>query len=192
MRICRRLFVVLLANNDHGKTTMIRALVSQGLGKAIGKQKNGIRKLTSPWGRPIDAYIFGRSYQEVEKGNHDSVAEALDKNDPDWRERELVIMPSHVSYIENGDEGDDIDQMIDVAHSAGFDVICATVSFAALTGNNRTRFSDIWRKPWDERWTIPRVRSGVQSPLRTGDPFGRQADLAKFRRALRCCNRWRL
>jgi hypothetical protein len=161
MRICRRLFVVLLANNDHGKTTMIRALVSQGLGKAIEKQKKGVRKLTSPWGRPIDAYIFGRSYQEVEKGNHDSVEEALDANDADWRERELVIMPSHVSHIENEDEGDDddIDQMIDVAHSAGFDVICATVSFAAPKGSSRTRFSNIWRKPWDERWTIPNPRT---------------------------------
>jgi ABC-type cobalamin/Fe3+-siderophores transport system ATPase subunit len=30
MRIARRLFVVLLANNDHGKTTILKALVSQG------------------------------------------------------------------------------------------------------------------------------------------------------------------
>ena len=30
MRIARRLFVVPLANNAHGKTTILKALVSQG------------------------------------------------------------------------------------------------------------------------------------------------------------------
>lgn len=35
MQIARRLFVVPLANNDHGKTTMLRALVNQGQGSAL-------------------------------------------------------------------------------------------------------------------------------------------------------------
>ena len=38
-------------------------------------------------------------------------------------------MPSHAGHIENNSAADDIDQMIDAAHAAGFDVICATVIF---------------------------------------------------------------
>lgn len=117
-----------------------------------------MRELVSPWGRQIDAYVFGRSYQEREKGDYGGVEEALDANDPGWRERELVIMPSHVSNIENDSEEDDIDQMIDVAHAAGFDVICAAVIFTGPEGQNRAQFADIWRKPWDKRWTIPNPR----------------------------------
>jgi hypothetical protein len=79
----------------------------------------------------------------------------LDGNDPHWSTRELIIMPSHVTGIANGTSQDDIDQMIDAAHSAGFDVICATVIFTGEDGEDRTKFADIWRKPWDERWTIP-------------------------------------
>ncbi|WP_182180644.1 hypothetical protein [Methylobacterium radiotolerans] len=151
MRIARRLFVVPLADNDHGKSTIIRALVSQGLGRAMQLQKKGARALVSPWGRSIDAYVFGRSYQEVEKGAYGSVEAALNANDADWRKRELVIMPSHVAA---GDHGD-IEQMIDAAHSAGFDVICATILFTWGDGDNRGQFPDIWRMGWDERWTIP-------------------------------------
>ena len=36
------------------------------------------------------------------------------------------------------------------------------------------------------------VRSGLQPPLRAGDAFGREADPAEFRGALRCGDRWRL
>ncbi|KVQ92659.1 hypothetical protein [Burkholderia ubonensis] len=159
MRIARRLFVVPLANNDHGKTTMIRALVNQGQGTALTTNPKSVRSLTSPWGRPIDAYVFGRSYQEVEKDEYGSVEAALDGNDPDWRTRELIIMPSHAygrTYgIKNGNGPDDLDQMIDAAHGAGFDVVCATIIFTGETEDDRTKFADIWRKPWDLRWTIP-------------------------------------
>lgn len=85
MQIARRLFVVPLANNDHGKTTMLRALVNQGQGSALKANHKKNRSLTSPWGRPIDAYVFGRSYQEMEKkphGPYGSVEAALDGNDP--------------------------------------------------------------------------------------------------------------
>jgi hypothetical protein len=35
MRIVRRLFVVPLADNNHGKTTMLRALFNQATGRAL-------------------------------------------------------------------------------------------------------------------------------------------------------------
>jgi len=151
MRIARRLFVVLLANNDHGKSTIIRALVSQGLGQKIGLHRKKVRDLLSPWGRHIDAYIFGRSYQEKEKGNYSSVEAALDGNDPLWRTRELIIMPSHVSR----NDYSDIQNMIDLGHSAGFDVISAAVLLEGNEYSNRAAFPPIWTMTWDERWTIP-------------------------------------
>jgi len=43
MQIARRLFVVPLANNNHGKTTMVRALVKQGQGSSIKSVKKGSR-----------------------------------------------------------------------------------------------------------------------------------------------------
>ncbi len=151
MRIARRLFVVPLADDKHGKSTMIRALVSQGLAKNVQLQKKGVRELVSPWGRPIDAYIFGRSYQEIEKAKHGSVEAALDANDPDWRNRELIIMPSHVAKNDHAD----IIQMIEAGHSAGFDVIGVSILLIQAGGSNRGKFPTIWRMSWDERWTIP-------------------------------------
>ena len=155
MRICRRLFVVPLADNDHGKTTMIRGLVSQGVGRTFQRQKKGVRELVTPSGRRVDAYIFGRSFQEIEKGDHGTIEAALDANDPDWRKRELVVMPSHVRDIESRRGADDIDLMIEAAHGAGFDAICASVSYAGNFDTHRPTFSKIWKKGWDERWTIP-------------------------------------
>jgi hypothetical protein len=151
MKIVRRLFVVPLADNNHGKSTMIRALVSQGLGKAVQLQKKGVRDLVSPWGRHIDAYVFGRSYQEKEKGIYGSVEAVLVGNDPSWRTRELIIMPSHVSPQDHKD----IQGMIAVGHSAGFDVISAAILLEGNGNSNRSDFPPIWVMPWDERWTIP-------------------------------------
>lgn len=146
--IARRLFVVPLANNDHGKTAIMNALLSQGLG-APSPERKGARTLISPGGRNIDAYVFVRSYQETEKSTHKNVAEALKQNDPDWKKRELIIFPSHVSDSEG-----DIDEMILLAHQGGFDIISAAV---LLDEDRRSRLADIWDKPWDERWTVPNV-----------------------------------
>lgn len=149
MRISRRLFVVLLADGSHGKSTATNALVSQGLAAGSPGQK-GQRQLVSPWGREIDSYVFIRSYQEKEKGNHQSVVMTLDRNDPSWRLRELIIFPSHVSGASA-----DIDEMIDAAHSAGFDIISASLILTGEGGDDLQIFGEIWGKNWDERWTLP-------------------------------------
>jgi len=49
----------------------------------------------------------------------------------------------------------DIDEMIEAAHTGGFDAICATIIFTGDKGEDRAIFSDIWKMTWDERWTIP-------------------------------------
>ena len=153
MHICKRLFVVLLANNDHGKSTAMNALLSQGLGTGSPGQK-GPRRLVSPWGREIDAYIFIRSYQEVEKSRHGTVQDALDANDPSWRERELIVLPSHVHGSVS-----DVDEMIQAAHAGGFDAVCATLIFTGEGGDDRQAFAGIWQMNWDERWTLPNPRA---------------------------------
>ena len=69
--------VVPLANNDHGKTTMIRSLVRQGGRYNLDKDKRSPRLLTSPWGRSIDALVIPRSYQETLANEYGSVKAAL-------------------------------------------------------------------------------------------------------------------
>lgn len=150
MRIVRRLFVVPLANNNHGKTTMIEGLVAQGLGAPLKGVRKGRKTLTTPYGRAVDALIFGRSYQETEKSAYGSVEAALDAADSNWRARELIIMPSHVSNI-----GNDINEMIEAAHGAGFDIVCAAVDFANSIARHQKTLAQIWLENWDARWTIP-------------------------------------
>ena len=164
MRVARRLFVVPLANNNHGKTSIIRSLVSQGEGYLYTSPQphKGDRTLFSPKGRKIFAYIYGRSYQETEKRKYASVIDALDGNDPLWRSKDLIIMPSHTGDIfDKRHTVDDIDQMIDAAHRGGFDVVSASVIFSKNNMDDMPEFYDteafegIWLKPWDERWTLP-------------------------------------
>lgn len=149
MQVAKRLFIVPLADNNHGKTSMLNALVAQGLGKK-SPEKKGPRDLYDPTGRLIDAYVFVRSYQEKEKQTHRSVEEALNTNDPRWKERELIILPSHVHR-----SATDVDEMIAAAHGAGFDVICVLV---VLDSSDRQYSSPILRKGWDGRLTIMNPR----------------------------------
>lgn len=165
MRIARRIFVVPLADNNHGKTSIIRSLLSQAEGYDYQPHTAWPRKdpriISSPWGREINCFAFPRSYQETEKYKYNCVSDALYGNDPLWRSRELIIMPSHVEYIsaKNGID-DDIDQMIEAAHGAGFDIICASVLFDDSNDIRSNYFEsqsyeNIQKKNWDERWTIP-------------------------------------
>ena len=135
------------------------------------RQRKGVRQLVSPHGRNIDSYLFGRSYQEVEKIKHKSVTKALDANDPDWRRRELILMPSHISDIANKSGPDDITQIIDAAHSAGFDVICASVVFSGSAEEDLSGYYPIWSRNWDERWTVP--NPGNYQPAGQLDALGR-------------------
>lgn len=149
--IYRRLFVVPLADNDHGKSTIIRSMVSQAIGRKIGLHRKAARDMVTPWGRHVDAYVFGRSYQEVERGIYGSVVAALDGNDPDWKQRELIVMPSHVAAKDIAD----IKDMIGAAHAAGFDAIAAPVVYEDEHSNNRANLAPALALQWDARWTIP-------------------------------------
>lgn len=152
MRVCRRLFVVPLADNDHGKSTLIRALVSQGRGINMGGLRHGVQRLESPAGKTVEALVFPRSYQECEKSEHGSVEGALSAVDPAWRTRALVIMPSHLII-------DDVREIVRTARRAGFDAVAAPVIIPEhddLAGNG---LSDSLGTSWEARWTVHNPRT---------------------------------
>ena len=147
--ITRRLFVVPVANNDRGKTQIIRSLVRQGERAQVQQVRRGPRLLTSPWGRPIDALIVPRSYQETLAGEFGSVEQALNAIDSTWRERDLVILPSHLV-------AQDCAVIIDLAHSAGFDAVTVHI---LLEPAELGQSQECLQLPWDERWTLANNRT---------------------------------
>ena len=142
--ITRRLAIVPLGNNNHGKTRMIRALVRQGERREIEVVQRAPRMLSSPWGRTIDALVIPRSYQETLVAEFGSVEEALNAVDPSWRERDLIILPSHLVP-------DDCRTIIDLAHAAGLDSVVVSV---LLEPGEIARAQECLRLGWDERWTV--------------------------------------
>lgn len=142
--------MVPLANDKHGKSTIIRSLVSQGTRKKVELHKKGVRQMLTPWGGMVDAYIFGRSYQEAEKRDCGSVIAALDANDPHWRRRELIVMPSHVGKTNISD----IQAMIEAAHAAGFDAVAVPIVLANGETDNRSDLASALALDWNLRWTI--------------------------------------
>jgi hypothetical protein len=145
--------VVPLADNAHGKTTIIRSLVRQGERRNLDKVKRSPRWLTSPWGRPIDALILPRSYQETLANEFGSVEAALDGVDPSWSERDLIIFPSHLVAT-------DCERMITLAHGAGFDAIAIPILLQAA---ELPQYRDCLSLPWNERWTL--FNESVANPL---------------------------
>lgn len=146
--IGRRLFVVPLANDKHGKTHLVLAVVNQGERRQLKEVHRGARSLTSPWGRVIDALIFPRSYQETLAGEFKSVEAALVGVDPDWQKRDLVILPSHL-------HPSDCTTILDLAHGAGFDAVAVAV---LLNPDELRPAHDCLSLPWDERWTVSNDR----------------------------------
>ncbi len=156
----RRLFVVPLADNDHGKTTLVTGLLEQAERRSHTKAQKKRRLLISPWAQQVDAYVFVRSYRETEKKKFPDVRQALDANDPSWRQRDLILMPSHLHR-------EDCEPMIELAHEAGFDAICVLL----LLDRNELRDADELQRAvqcralaWDARWTIDNPRTSNWRP----------------------------
>jgi hypothetical protein len=152
--------VVPLANNDHGKTTMIRSLVRQGGRYNLDKVKHSPRLLTSPWGRSIDALVISRSYQETLANKYGSVKAALDGVDSSWSMRDLIIFPSHLVI-------GDCDSIIALAHGAGFDTIVVPV---LLQSSELPQYHGCLSLAWDERWTI--LNEHTEDPLGQVEALG--------------------
>jgi hypothetical protein len=93
--------------------------------------------------------IIPRSYQETLAREFGSVEQALNALDSSWRQRDVVILPSHLVP-------DDCSTIIELAHSSGFDAIavCVLVDPAEIT-----RCGECLNLRWDERWTISNGRN---------------------------------
>ena len=63
-KLSRRLFIVPVAENDHGKSHMMRTIVNQATRTAYTNPNMGVYDLCTPWGRLVKAMLFIRSYQE--------------------------------------------------------------------------------------------------------------------------------
>jgi hypothetical protein len=147
--IAHRIVVVPLANNDHGKTQIIAALVRQGERRALQVVSRAARVLTSPWGRTIDALVIPRSYQETLAREFGSIEQALNGVDTSWRQRDLVILPSHLVPA-------DCATIIDLAHGAGLDAIAVAT---LLDPTEIVQSQPCLALPWDERWTLSNDRA---------------------------------
>lgn len=152
--ITRRLFVVPLANNGHGKTTMIRSIVRQGERRDVDIVKRAPRTLYSPWGRVIDALVIPRSYQETLEGEFGTVEDALDGVDNLWRQRDLVIFPSHLVPA-------DCKVVVELAHGAGFDAVAVPV---LLKPSELKKAAGCLALPWNERWTVSNDATDKSAP----------------------------
>jgi len=142
--ITRKLFVTPLANNDHGKTRLVRALVNHARRERLERVRRGPQALRTPWGHVVDALIIPRSYQETLARDYNSVIEALDGVDPHWRTRDLILFPSHLVP-------EDCRAMVHAAHGAGFDAIAVSV---LLTTEEIAAQADCVSRGWDQRWTL--------------------------------------
>ena len=152
--ITRRLFIVPLANNDHGKTTMIRSIVRQGERHDVDTVRRAARTLYSPWGRVIDALVIPRSYQETLEREFGSVEGALSGVDEIWRQRDLIIFPSHLVSA-------DCKAMVELAHGAGFDAVAVPV---LLNPSEVNQCAGCLALPWNERWTLSNDNTERPSP----------------------------
>jgi hypothetical protein len=142
-RLQHKLFIVLVAPNDHGKTHLVNHLLTMSRGIPSPGQK-GKRTLTTLGGRVVEAIVFVRSYQEEEKKTR-TVPETLaqfDQGTDYWFERELIIIPSHPDTT-------DVTTMITEAHDHGYDAI-----LAALLRTGNTIDPTISTLTWNERWTL--------------------------------------
>jgi hypothetical protein len=124
-------------------------LIRYATGRNLIHPQKGNYTLKTSDEAELDSYIFVRSYQETEKEKHGSILKCLDANDRNWRERDIIMMSSHISQRDTSD----IDEMIEVAHANGFDVIA--VSVLRNAGELRQHRNGAWKsKNWDERWVI--------------------------------------
>lgn len=158
--ITRRLMIVPLANNNHGKTTMLSELVRQAARRELKKVQRGVHVFTSPWGRKVDSLVFIRSYQETLKKEYGPVEKALDAIDADWRQRDLVIFPSHIDEAH-------CKEIINVGQAAGFDLIVVPIVMKSSELNN---YSACLKLNWDARWTIS--NDSTDEPLAQVEALG--------------------
>lgn len=169
--VIRKLFVVPLAENDHGKSLIIRQVVRIARGEHRG-QKRGEHALMLSSGQIVSAIVFPASLSEQQHREPGlTVESALAGVDPHWWTYDLIIFPCHV-------DPSDVRRMRMLAHAFGFDAIVANI-----TRNEGVRPSadlqTCLAQNWDERWWIRNetiARFGIENAERGHSTLSRRAN----------------
>ena len=147
----RKLFVVPLAENNHGKSLIIRSLVRLA-GASVTGWKRQTMILTTFSGQRISALVFPSSLSEMQHREPDKTRAEnfLEELDHSWWTYDLIILPSHENLA-------DVDRLIKLGQRHGYDMVAVTITKneKAISADHR----DCLGRPWDERWTLrnPRI-----------------------------------
>jgi hypothetical protein len=118
----RKLFVVPIAENNHGKSLIIRSLVGLAGAKATAWKRAAL-PLTTFGGQQISALVFPSSlpemrHREPTKTRAEDFLHALDDH---WWTYDLIILPSHENPA-------DIDELIALGQQHGYDMVGVTIT----------------------------------------------------------------
>ncbi len=166
----RKLFIVPLAENNHGKSLIIRSLVRLAGANVTGWTRHSMI-LTTFSGQRISALVFPSSLSEMQhrEPHKTKVEDFLEELDEGWWTYDLIILPSHETRA-------DIDKMIWLGQRHGYDMIAVTI-----TKNERTLSTahcDCLGRPWNERWTLrnPRINKFLLEQRKLG-PLTQRANM---------------
>lgn len=146
--VVRKLFVVPLGENNHGKSSIVRSMIQIAKGEPA-PWKKAAHILTTPTGARISSLAFPSSYQEQEKPKGNSVSRALSdlakaNGKSAWFTYDLIIYPSH-------DDRADLETMLDLGQGCGYDMVAVSIT---LDESYPPAHQDCLKLPWSERWVV--------------------------------------
>ena len=167
----RKLFIVLLGDDNHGKSKLLQKLAEFG-SKHQKSYPRAIKHLKLYCGNAVvDTYIFRSSYQESPSlaghYNKDIERAIRDKIGEDWFTKDLVIMPFRCECGSKINSVNLARRLIDFAHSYGFDVIVAYIILDSDELKKKNCCRDILKLNWDKRWELynPRISQDDKSKI---------------------------
>jgi hypothetical protein len=150
--VMRKLFVVPLGENNHGKSNIVRAMIQIAKGEPA-PWKKAAHILATSTGARISSLVFPSSYQEQEKPKGNSVSRALSdlakaNGKSAWFTYDLIIYPSH-------DDRADLVKMFNGGQGYGYDMVAVSIT---LDESYPPAHQDCLKLPWNERWIVRNYR----------------------------------
>ena len=144
--VMRKLFIVPVAENNHGKTLVLRSVVRLARGQHRGQIRDS-HKLMLASGQVVSAIVFPSSFQEqLHREPGLSIEGALRRVDKNWLTYDLIIFPSHENPA-------DVESMLLLAHRHGYDAII--VNFTRNEGwPTSEAMQECFQQNWEQRWII--------------------------------------
>lgn len=174
--IQEKYFIVLLAENNHGKGHILKSFVEQS-GQKFGQKSH--KSFSFPHGK-IESYIFCRSFFEEELATHGTPYKALvhniEKNrNIKWYEKDLIIMPSHSHVTLNKDSEAHVKAMIETAHKYGYNTIVAYIIKDKDLDLTVTSLQNILSYPWGKRLQLNNTDTNQETVWKQQcEDFGKQ------------------